>query len=106
MRRLARKDKNHSAIVEALRYAGCSVLDLSQLGRGVPDILVGRNGSDQLVEIKSLDDRMKMSSGAERSLARQIAWSNMWRGKPVRIVSTASEALNAVGVLTAGIRGH
>lgn len=104
MRVRARRDANHRDIVEGLRDAGCSVLDLSQLGHGVPDILVGSRGTNYLLEIKSLNERLKMSDGAARSLVRQQAWFTMWRGGEVRVVTSLSEALNAVGVRTAAIK--
>lgn len=105
MRVRSRLDANHRAIVEGLRDMGCSVLDLSQLGSGIPDILVGVRGQDHLLEIKSLDANGRMSEGAKRSSARQMAWGSMWRGHPVRVVSTLGEALSAVGVRVGSNRG-
>lgn len=58
-RRAARKDKNHRTIAAALTDAGCTVVDLSQLGGGVPDLLVGATDNNTgvytwlLCEIKS-----------------------------------------------------
>ena len=40
MRRAARQDANHSAIVKALRDAGCTVRDTSAVGDGFPDLVV------------------------------------------------------------------
>lgn len=40
MRRAARVDANHTAIVEALRKVGCQVLSLAAVGKGCPDLLV------------------------------------------------------------------
>jgi len=48
-----RVDKNQAEIVTALRKLGFSVLHLHEVGRGCPDILVGKNGVNLLVEIKS-----------------------------------------------------
>jgi hypothetical protein len=53
MRRAAKKDANHNLIADHLRKLGWSVLDLSRLGGGCPDILVGRPSFAALVEIKS-----------------------------------------------------
>ena len=49
----ARKvDANHAEIVKTFRQLGCTVLDLSRVGQGCPDVLVGYRGVNLLVEIK------------------------------------------------------
>lgn len=53
MRLKARTDANHSEVVKALRNAGCSVQSLAATGRGVPDLLVGRDGKNLLMESKT-----------------------------------------------------
>lgn len=53
MRRAARVDANHAEIVNAFRRLGFSVAQTHSLGRGFPDIVVGRNGRTALVEIKA-----------------------------------------------------
>ena len=53
MRRSARTDLNHAAIVGELRQLGCSVVSLASMGHGVPDLLVAIPGRSLLVEIKS-----------------------------------------------------
>ena len=57
MRRAAKVDNNQSAIVARFRELYCSVQDLSSVGAGVPDILVGLRDArgervNVLVEIK------------------------------------------------------
>ena len=52
MRRAARVDDNHAKIVASLRLVGCTVLDLSAVGQGCPDIMVGLAGVNYLIEIK------------------------------------------------------
>lgn len=52
MRRAAKKDGNHNTIADHLRKLGWSVLDLSRLGGGCPDMVVGRPGYCALVEVK------------------------------------------------------
>ena len=53
--RYARKvDANQAGIVEALRgIPECSVLILSSVGDGCPDLLVGYHGANLLVELKN-----------------------------------------------------
>jgi len=53
MKLRGRRDANHAAIVATFRVCGCSVLDLANIGDGCPDILIGRNGVNVLVEIKN-----------------------------------------------------
>lgn len=52
MRYARRTDDNHSEVVKALRALGWSVLDLSRVGGGCPDLLAARNGTTVLVEVK------------------------------------------------------
>ena len=39
-----RQDANHKEIRNAFEKLGCSVVDLSPLGKGVPDLLIGYSG--------------------------------------------------------------
>jgi hypothetical protein len=52
MRKYARQDTNHSDIRSAFERLGCSVVDLSPLGNGCPDLLIGLGGLCIVVEIK------------------------------------------------------
>lgn len=88
LRRAAKIDENHNEIVEALRLAGCSVLSLAAIGKGVPDILVGRLGEQYLLEIKTAKGKLTPD---------QIIFIDKWRGE-VHVVRTPEEALIAVGV--------
>ena len=83
MRRAAKVDANQAAIVETLREAGASVQPLHMVGRGVPDLLVGFNGHNFLMEIK--DGKGKLTSDESN-------WHSDWRGRVV-IVRTENEAL-------------
>lgn len=87
----ARKDANHHEIVSALEAAGCSVLDMSEIGGGCPDIAVGFRGGTFLLEIKN----RKTQYGRAGLNKYQVAWHKAWRGK-VSIVTTPIEALEAV----------
>lgn len=48
-----RVDSNHKDVVEAFRAAGCSVLSLASIGSGAPDLVVGTDGFNVLVEVKA-----------------------------------------------------
>ena len=52
MRRAAKIDRNHTEVVKAFRTLGCSVLHLAAIGKGCPDIAVGKCSKTILVEIK------------------------------------------------------
>ena len=91
MRLKARTDANHSEIVQALRQAGCSVQSLAATGRGVPDLLVGRDGKNLLLEVK---DGSKRPS--ERKLTPdQEIWHSAWRGQ-IHVVNSTDEALRLI----------
>lgn len=79
-------DNNHAEIVAALRKAGCSVESLASLGKGRPDLLVGVNGRNVLLEVKAT----KGSSTSD-----QITWGASWKGQAA-IVRSAEEAIQAV----------
>jgi hypothetical protein len=52
MRRAARTDSNQTEIVATLRSLGCSVQMLHAVGAGCPDLLIGIDGQNLLLEIK------------------------------------------------------
>ena len=92
MRRAARKDANHQAIVQALRDARCQVLDLGAVGNGCPDLLVRRGDRLILLEVK---DGSKPPS--ERRLTPdQVVFHREW-GDSVKVVNSLAEAMTAVG---------
>lgn len=80
-------DDNQREIVEAFRKAGCDVIDLSAVGRGVPDLLVSTKRRMCLVEVKGKRGRLN---------DRQGAWWLSWLGKPPVIIRSAEEALDLV----------
>jgi hypothetical protein len=91
MRRAARTDANQQEIVKGLRQLGCTVLDLSAVGCGCPDILVGRAGHNWLFEIK---DGSKPPSARKLTMPEQ-AFFAMWRGN-VQVVKSLDEAIDAI----------
>ena len=52
MSRVRKVDKNQPEIVRGLRELGYSVRHTHIIGEGFPDIVIGRNGMNLLVEIK------------------------------------------------------
>ncbi len=84
-----RTDKNQAEIVQALRAAGCTVTSLHEVGRGCPDIVVGYEGVNFLLEIKNPKTYGKLNE-------TQVKWHGKWRGQ-VAVVKSPGEALRVVG---------
>jgi hypothetical protein len=85
VRRARRVDANQREIVAALRAAGRTVEVLSDVGRGVPDLLVSVCGRNYLLEVKA------GKAGLTQDEAR---WHAAWRGQ-VAVVRTPQEAIEA-----------
>lgn len=93
MRRAAKRDENHAAVRDALRKAGCRVLDLGAVGNGCPDLLVRRGSLIRFLEVK--DGRKPPSA---RTLTDdQIRFHREWEGV-VSVVTSVDEALDAMRV--------
>ena len=90
--RAARIDANQPAIVAALRKAGCTVQHLHSVGKGCPDLLVGRAGVNYLLECK---DGAKTPS-EQRLTPDQVEWHGCWLGQVV-VVNSVDAALQALG---------
>jgi hypothetical protein len=67
VRRAAKKDETHNPIAEHLRNLGWSVLDLSRLGGGAPDMAVSRPGFAALLECKSKGGKLNAEQEAVRA---------------------------------------
>ncbi len=83
-----RKDANHTEIVNALRKAGFSVIDLSTVGHGVPDLLVSKKWWAVLCELKTKEGHVSK---------RQQEWHSEWAGIPVLVLNDTEQAVNIVG---------
>ena len=84
-------DANQASIIAVLRQVGATVVDLSAVGKGCPDLLVGHRGVTYLLEVKNV-------KGKNRTTPDQDVFYAWWRGAPVSIVRTADEALSAIGI--------
>lgn len=97
--RACRTDSNQTEIVKALRKIGCTVTPTHMVGDGFPDLVVGRNGVNHLLEIK---DGAKVPS--KRELTKDEKKFHIeWRGT-VNIVYSVDDALRVVtvGLMRAG----
>ena len=84
MRRRAQVDENQQSIIDGLRACGRSVTPLHTVGGGVPDLLVGYQSGNFLLEVKR-DKKAKLTPA-------QIDWHLLWRGQRA-IVTTLEEAI-------------
>jgi hypothetical protein len=92
MRRRARVDSNHSAIVEALRASGWHVHDCSRLGGGFPDLLAAKHGRIELIEVK---DGAKVPSKQLLTPEESKVHQAFQRaGVPVVVVTSVDQAVN------------
>lgn len=96
MRRAAKVDANHEAVVSALRSCGATVHSLAAVGDGCPDLLVGWRGMTLLVEVK---DGSKPPS-RRRLTQAQVDWHAAWRGGMVAIVESPEAVLALLEVRT------
>lgn len=89
--RRARVDANQPEIVKVFRKMGCSVLHLHTVGKGCPDLLVGIQGKNLLVEIK--DGSVKPS---DRKLTKdEEKFHLQWSGQ-VCIIESRDDAINLI----------
>ena len=83
--RAKRVDVNQKEIVHALRTFGATVQDLSMVGQGCPDLLVGFRNCTILIEVKR-DGKAKYTS-------HQIEWNENWKGGLVARIESIDDAI-------------
>jgi hypothetical protein len=81
-----RADNNQDEIVKGLRAIGASVIVLSQVGCGTPDLLVGFRGQNYLIEVKEKLGKLS---------AVQITWHSLWCGQAA-VVRSFEEAMRVL----------
>ena len=106
MKYARRRDACEKAIIQALRATGCSVQQLD--GTGVPDLLVGYTSDEMparlvLLECKDPDDGDRNSRSTGKKVANPLGlretqwlWWQKWTGPKPFVVTTPTEALDAV----------
>jgi Holliday junction resolvase len=81
--------------MRALRLVGVSVVDLSAVGKGCPDLLCGHNHCTVLLEVK---DGSKPPS-ARKLTGEQVRWHAEWHGGELHTVTSVTEALRVFGIV-------
>jgi hypothetical protein len=87
LRTRAKKDANHTAIVDALKSGGVSVVDLSTQMFGVPDLLLWDGNSWELAEVKNPDTYY----GRKGLNKAQKEWAEAFQGAPVYVLRTLDD---------------
>jgi Holliday junction resolvase len=84
-------DANQKEIVSAFISLGSSVLNLSRVGEGCPDLLIGYKGKTVLVEVKSTE-KAKFTEP-------QIKFMQNWRGGTVSRIDSVDAAIRLIKML-------
>ena len=84
-------DNNQLEIVKAFRSMGATVLNLSGVGKGCPDLLIGyKNKPSVLVEIKSKTGKFTEP---------QLKFMEQWQGGPVNRIDSVDGAIRLIKLL-------
>jgi len=86
-----RVDENQRTIVHTFIALGASVLNLSTVGRGCPDLLIGYKGKSVLVEVKRNDK----STYTEP----QVKFMQEWRGGAISRIDSVDAAIRLIKML-------
>ena len=86
-----RVDENQKALIHTFIALGASVLNLSTVGRGCPDLLIGYRGKTVLVEIKR-NEKAKYTEP-------QIKFMQEWRGGAVSRIDSVDAAIRLIKML-------
>jgi hypothetical protein len=84
-------DKNQQIIIDAFRGLGATVHDLSKVGNGIPDLLVGYKNHTCLVEVKS-SEKANYTQHQKDFLAN-------WKGGMVLRIDSIDGAIRLIKLL-------
>lgn len=85
-----RRDGNQPEVVSWYLQQGCSVLDLSDIGGGCPDLLIGCAGVDGFAEVKMPGEDLRPN---------QVTFNRDWRGQQPWKVTTMQDVIGHVAYL-------
>lgn len=91
VRRAARQDANHGAIVEAFQKAGWHVEDMSGVGNGFPDLIAIKHGRVAFIEVKDgqkSPSRRRLTPD-EEAKATEFAAAGAW----IHVIESVEQAL-------------
>jgi hypothetical protein len=92
--RAKKVDANQKELVRRMRLIpNLTVAHLHEVGKGVPDLLVGYNGVNYLFEVKN----PSLSPSKRKLNEREDEWHNEWTGK-VHVVLTFDDVLDILKI--------
>ena len=83
-------DNNQLDIVKAFRSLGATVLNLSAVGKGCPDLLIGYKNISVLVEVKSKTGKFTEP---------QLKFMEQWQGGAVNRIDSVDGAIRLIKLL-------
>lgn len=86
-----RVDENQNQIIHTFIALGASVLNLSRVGQGCPDLLIGYKNKSVLVEIKK-DSKAVFTEP-------QLKFMQNWRGGAVCRIDSVDAAIRLIKML-------
>ena len=86
-----RVDSNQQQIIHTFIALGASVLNLSRVGEGCPDILIGYKKHSVLCEIKR-DNKAPYTES-------QVKFMQNWRGGPISRIDSVDAAIRLIKML-------
>ncbi len=93
-----KKDANHSELVSVFRSLGASVIDLSNIGNGCPDIAIWCHGTWEMVEIKN-----RNTAYGRKGLNKMQKTFADATGARVHVVATQDECIELVKRIRSGL---
>jgi rhamnose utilization protein RhaD (predicted bifunctional aldolase and dehydrogenase) len=89
-----RTDANQAQIIHTFIALGATVLNLSRVGEGCPDILIGYKKHSVLCEIKRNDKAPYTES--------QVKFMQNWRGGAISRIDSVDAAIRLIKMLDMG----
>lgn len=87
-------DGNQKAIIDKLRQLGVSVISLSNVGDGCPDIVVGFRNKNYLFEIKNPEH----APSQQKLRPKQQKFFDTWAGQVSKVL-TVEDILEEIGYI-------
>jgi len=86
-----RVDDNQKEIVKQIRRLGITVVHLHTIGKGCPDLLLGFQKRNYLIELKDY----KKTNSQKKLTEDEVEFFNTWRGQ-VNICETLDDILSVI----------
>lgn len=87
-----RTDHNQTAVVKELRALGVFIQDLSQVGKGCPDLLCGFRGRWYVIELKN----PKQVPSKRKQTEDEVRWKERLYGRAPYVLAETTEEIMKV----------